>query len=179
MSNATPSHLRGGCLSVWRYLARTTGLRAPSATELSLPRVGAQFTAGIRRQERARIEPMMCPGAGENRWQGTGKFRIVRTAMVPQRLHRRPFRETQHFLHAPVAIRRDDEHCPWQGCRWRRERQHEIVMELALLRVLKQLMAAACAIHRCEKGAESEMRREALNGFHRAPYAAGSVLVSA
>ncbi len=177
---SAPPYRPSACgLCVRPRRSRATGLRAPATAGLSLARFRAKLASSIRREQSTWIEPMVRPGARQDRRQGARELRIVRTPMMPQRLNRWTFRETQDLFHTTIAVRRDNKHRAGQRDGRSRKRQHQVVMELALLGVLEQLMAAAGTIHGREECAESQIRREALNRLHRAPYAVRSVLVSA
>lgn len=160
---------------VFRQL-RCAPLRPPATARLPFTGLRAEFAVRIRCQKRPRVKPVPCAHTRENRRQRPRELRAFRTAMVPQCFHRRRLTETEHLLHATIAVGGDDEQST--GERWRRSRklEHEVVMKLALRRVIKQSVVSADAVQRGEKVAEAQMRGKTLDAFHGYYYASGSVL---
>jgi hypothetical protein len=144
-------------LRVARGLRDAARLYTPPAARLTLSRFWPELAARVWREEGTRIEPMGCPSAGENRWQDALKLRILRATMVPQCLYGRAVREAEYFLHPTVAIGGNDQNAS-RYCRgWLREFEHEIVMELALLRVLKQSVMATHTIDAREERTQAKV----------------------
>lgn len=86
--------------------------------------------------------------------------------------------EAQHFLHAAIAIGRDDEELAGNRSRWRGEPENEVVMELTLLCVVEQNVAAARRVDACKESAEAEFRCESVDGFHATLYGPNGLQVS-
>lgn len=160
---------------VFRQLRRAP-LRPPATTRLPFTGLRAEFAVRIRCQKRPRVKPVPCAHTRENRRKRPLELRVFRTAMVPQCFHRRRLAETEHLLHTTIAVGGDDEQPPGERWRWSRKLEHEIVMKLALRRVIEQSVVSAYAVQRGEKIAEIQMRRKTLDAFHGYYYASGSVL---
>ena len=173
-----PEELRGGLGLRLRH-GNPARLGTPTASGLTLPRLREQFAACIGRKQNAGIEPMHGPRRCEDRRQGAGKFRVVRTAVMPKRDWGGRLTEAQHLLHSAIAVGGNHEVGTRNRLRGSWKVEDEVVMKLALLDVIKEPVRSTRPIDRRQKGAESEMRSKRVDRFHGGHYALSRRMVSA
>src|SRR4051794_32530949 len=90
------------------------------------------------------------------------ELRIPGAAMAPQGSLLWCLVEAEDLLNAAVAVRRDDQHRPWRRVR-RVDPEEQVVVELTLLPVIEELVAAEPAPEVVEERTQSEVLRERID----------------
>jgi hypothetical protein len=117
----------------------------------------AELAAGVRTEEVARIEPVRRDRATEERRKLTGEIRDVRAAPMPEGPAIGHRLESEHLLHAAVAVGRHDEDDSV------RDSNDDVVVELALLPVVEELVAAVPRAKLLEERSEDEVISQRLH----------------
>ena len=105
-------------------------------------------------QQLTRVEPVQRPHRIEHGRQVARELAVVGATVVPQGAAVRQRSEAKDFLHAAVAVGRDDQDAPGQR-RASRHPHHDVVVKLALLPVVDQVVAAGAG-----PGAPTAARRD-------------------
>jgi hypothetical protein len=114
------------------------------------------------RKELARIEPVHGDGSREDGAELSGELEGTRASVVPESVAIGHLREADDFLHAPVAVCRDDENASREACIFRKA-DDDVVVELALRPVSDEVVTAVASLEFLEEGAQYEVTCEGID----------------
>ena len=140
--------------------------RFPSATALAASVLGPKLASRVRREQLARIEPVVRARHAQQRRDRSVEFRVARATVLPERPAVRDLGERQHLLDAAVAVGRDDEHRTRERARLVSQAEHDVVVEFALLKVRDEIERTVVRPHFVEQSAEGHRRGEGIQRGH-------------